>query len=101
MSTSSNLQSSDSPEVIPLWKQEVNERLAAHRTRRPRKPEDQCNLPLDIEPGDSRSAQVAARVAARYAKVPSYSQVLAEEARNAAKLAHAAAEDARRRSWTA
>ena len=94
MSTSSNLQSSDSPEVIPLWKQEVNERLAAHRTRRPRKPEDQCNLPLDIEPGDSRSAQVAARVAARYAKVPSYSQVLAEEARNAAKLAHAAAEDA-------
>ena len=94
MSTSSNLQSSDSPEVIPLWKQEVNERLAAHRTRRPRKAEDQASLPLDIEPGDSRSAQVAARVAARYAKVPSYSEVLAEEARNAARLAHAAAEDA-------
>lgn len=94
MSTSSNLQSSDSPEAIPLWKQEVNERLAAHRSRRPRKAEDQASLPLDIEAGDSRSSQVAARVAARYAKVPSYSELLAEEARNAAKLAHAAAEDA-------
>ena len=94
MSTSSNLQSSDSPEAIPLWKQEVNERLAAHRTRRPRKAEDQARLPLDIEPGESRSSQVAARVAARYAKVPSYSELLAEEARNAAQLAHAAAEDA-------
>lgn len=94
MSTSSNLQSSDSPEAIPLWKQEVNERLAAHRSRRPRKAEDQASLPLDIEAGDSRSSQVAARVAARYSKVPSYSEMLAEEARNAAKLAHAAAEDA-------
>jgi uncharacterized RDD family membrane protein YckC len=94
LSTSSSLQSSDSPEAIPLWKQEVNERLAAHRTRRPRKAEDQARLPLDIEPGESRSSQVAARVAARYAKVPSYSQVLAEEARNAAQVAHAAAEDA-------
>jgi uncharacterized RDD family membrane protein YckC len=94
LSTSSNLQSSDSPEVVPLWKQEVNERLAAHRTRRPRKAEDQARLPLDIEPGESRSAQVAARVAARYAKAPSYSEVLAEEARNAAQVAHAAAEDA-------
>jgi uncharacterized RDD family membrane protein YckC len=94
LSTSSNLRSSDSPEAVPLWKQEVNERLAAHRSRRPRKAEDQASLPLDIEPGELRSSQVAARVAARYAKVPSYSEMLAEEARNAAKLAHAAAEDA-------
>ena len=94
MSTSSNLQSS-SPEVVPTWKQEVNERLAAHRTRHPRKADQQTSLPLGLESNESRSAQVAARVAARYAAAPSYSEILANEANVAARVAEAAAQDAR------
>lgn len=94
MSTSSSLRS-DSPEAVPSWKQEVNERLAAHRTRRPRKTEDQATLPLDAETAESRAAQVAARVAARYAKAPSYSELLAQEAHAAARVAEAAAREAR------
>lgn len=94
MSTTSSLRS-DSPETVPSWKQEANERLAAHRTRRSRKSEQQASLPLDVECNDSRSAQVAARVAARYAKAPSYSELLANEANAAAHAAEAAARDAR------
>ncbi len=94
MSTSSNLQSS-SPEVVPSWKQEVNERLAAHRTRHPRKADEQTSLPLGLDSNESRSAQVAARVAARYAAAPSYSEILANEANIAASVAEAAAQDAR------
>ena len=71
------------------WKQEVNRRLAAHKSRKG----------LSVAPPEpavnragvtSRAAQAAATVAARYAKAPSYSQMQAEEARTAVRAAEIA-----------
>jgi uncharacterized RDD family membrane protein YckC len=78
------------------WKQEVNQRLAAHRTRRgePRNEEEQ-RAAEQRRATSGRAAEAAARVAARYAKAPSYSEVLAGEARAAVRAAGAAAEAAR------
>lgn len=66
----------------------MNRRLAAHQNRKgpvlaqPAKP---------VQHGaNSLAAQAAARVAARYAKAPSYSDMLAEEARAAVRAAEAA-----------
>jgi uncharacterized RDD family membrane protein YckC len=68
----------------------VNRRVAAHMIRK---------TPLGTEPAvvqdnrqssGSRAAQAAARVAARYAKAPSYSEMLANEARAAILAAEAA-----------
>jgi uncharacterized RDD family membrane protein YckC len=72
-----------------LWKKEVNRRVAEHNGRKPAimngpKPNS------DAQPAGSRAAQAAARVAERYAKAPSYSQMLAEEARAAVRAAEAA-----------
>ncbi len=82
--------------AAPAWKQEVNQRLAAHRNRR---------IGLQDEAADAagespktvseRAAAAAARVAARYAKAPSYSELLAGEARAVVRAAGAAAEAAR------
>jgi len=88
----------DSPST-PAWKQEVNARLVAHRTRRTRNLDNQPAIP-GLESAVSRSeaasaARVAARVAERYAKAPSYSEMLAAEAANAARAAEAAAKAAR------
>ncbi len=80
----------------PAWKQEVNQRLAAHRTRRGGPSES--NAPTGEESpraASKRAADAAARVAARYAKAPSYSDVLASEARAAVRAAGAAADAAR------
>jgi uncharacterized RDD family membrane protein YckC len=77
------------------WKDEVNARLAAHRTRRSHTPEAQTALPgFDQRPenGGGRKS-VAARVAERYAKAPSYNEVLAAQTA-AARAAEAAAEAA-------
>jgi uncharacterized RDD family membrane protein YckC len=72
------------------WKQEVNRRVAAHRKNRPAYAEDQTSArEIRNDPG-SRAAQAAARVAARYAKAPSYSEMLAGEARAAMLAAEAA-----------
>jgi len=89
----------DSP-AMPAWKQEVNARLVAHRTRRTRNPDDQPALPGLALPDPSgaassrsetaRAARVAARVAERYSKAPSYSEVLAAEAARASEAAVAA-----------
>jgi uncharacterized RDD family membrane protein YckC len=72
----------------PSWKQEVNLRLAAHKSRR-----DPGTLesvaPAERQAPRSRAALAAARVAARYAQAPSYSQMLAEEARAAVRAAEA------------
>jgi len=71
------------------WKQEVNRRLAAHRSRKGLSvapPEPAVNRPGVT----SRAAQAAAAVAARYAKAPSYSQMQAEEARTAVRAAEIA-----------
>lgn len=80
-------------EVMPAWKTELSERLAATRTRRLRSKEEQIALPgLErIERKvDSRASQLAAKVAQRYANAPSYSEVLAAEARARAEKAAAA-----------
>jgi uncharacterized RDD family membrane protein YckC len=75
-------------ERAPSWKEEVNQRLAAHKNRKgptlaePARPVAQH--------GGSLAAAAAARVAARYAKAPSYSEMLAEEARAAVRAAEAA-----------
>ncbi|MGA8160704.1 MAG: RDD family protein [Acidobacteriaceae bacterium] len=72
----------------PSWKNEVTARVRAHRTRRSPSSEDQPALPgLENALGPST---IAARVAERYARVPSYRDVLAAQA--AAAEAEAAAE---------
>jgi len=78
------------------WKQEVNDRLAAHRNRRSGAPEDAVSQAVESpRAANARAAEAVARVAARYAKAPSYSQLLAGEARAVVRAAGAAAEAAR------
>ena len=88
----------DGPSALPAWKQEVNARLVAHRSRRTRNPEAQSVLPGMEESSSriSRGATVAARVAERYSKAPSYREVIAAEAANAARAAEAAARAAQK-----
>ena len=89
---------------MPRWKQELNERLAATRARQPRAMEEHDSLPsLDrfSTKQESRASRLAAKVAERYANAPSYSEMLAAEARAAAfaaEAAVAAAEQARDRA---
>jgi uncharacterized RDD family membrane protein YckC len=83
-------------ETAAAWKQEVNDRLAAHRTRRNRRGDDHPTLPgLDTTDADGPlKSSIAAKVAARYAKAPTYSEMLAAEAQNAASAAAVAAKAA-------
>jgi uncharacterized RDD family membrane protein YckC len=78
-------------DIVPAWKNELSERLAATRTRRLlRNKEEQLALPglEDVRrKSDSRAALLAAKVAQRYANAPSYSEVLAAEARTRAEAA--------------
>jgi len=79
---------STQPAPTPQWKEEVNRRIAAHRSRK-----GQSNAPATTQQADlgsSRAAQAAARVAARYAKAPKYSEMQAEEARVAVRAAEIA-----------
>lgn len=80
--------------AAPAWKQEVNQRLAAHRNRKPESQETDARANSAARPATGRAAEAAARVAARYAKAPSYQQVLAG-AGAAVRAAGAAAEAAR------
>jgi len=73
----------------PAWKQEVNRRLAAHKRRIGPSAEPETSLE-DQPSAGNRGAEVAARVAARYAHAPSYSEILAGEARAAVRAAEAA-----------
>lgn len=75
------------PHLEPAWKQEVNRRIAAHRNR---KASEQPVTPEPAAAMNSKAAEAAARVAARYAKAPSYSQMQAEEARVAVRAAQIA-----------
>ena len=88
--------SNESVRGAPAWKQEVNQRLAAHRNRRG-SAQDSSGSSAAENPriASARAAEAAARVAARYAKAPSYSQLLAGEARAVVRAAGAAAEAAR------
>jgi uncharacterized RDD family membrane protein YckC len=80
--------------LAPSWKQEVNRRLEAHKSRKSGSTAEP-EAPSAAQRGaSSRAAQAAARVAARYAKAPSYSEVLAEEARTAVRAAEAASQAA-------
>lgn len=95
LSTSS--QSAEVPEVQPAWKQEINARLSAHRSRRggfPQQPPlpgmEQHDPARDVP----RNARLAARIAERYANAPTYREVLAAEAAKAARAAEAAAQAA-------
>ena len=88
-------QSNEAASGTPAWKQEVNQRLAAHRNRRGGPQDAAASTPENPRPASDRAAAAAARVAARYAKAPSYSQLLAGEARAVVRAAGAAAEAAR------
>jgi len=97
LSTSPQTAGFDSPsDALPAWKQEVNARLNAHRSRRGEAADRQPALPgMEQVASAPRSARVAARVAERYAKAPTYSEVLAAEAKKAARAAETAAQAAR------
>ena len=81
-------------ETTASWKQEVNQRLAAHRNKRGGQDASAGPDGQNARPSSGRAAEAAARVAARYAKAPSYSEILAGEARAAVRAAEAAAEAA-------
>jgi uncharacterized RDD family membrane protein YckC len=76
--------------ALPSWKQEVNRRLAEHKTRRGFSVVDEDESGDQHGSANSRAAAAAARVAARYAKAPSYSELQASEARVALRAAEAA-----------
>jgi uncharacterized RDD family membrane protein YckC len=76
------------PHPEPAWKQEVSRRLAQHKHRKGTPAQNAPAQPQDM--GNSRAAEAAARVAARYAKAPTYSQMQAEEARTAVRAAEIA-----------
>ena len=79
---------STQPNLTPQWKEEVNRRIAAHKNRRGQSSAQESSP--QAGQGESRAAQAAARVAARYAKAPSYSQMQAEETRVAVRAAEIA-----------
>lgn len=73
--------------TTPLWKNEISARVRAHRTRRTQTADDQPALPGMENSGAPSS--IAARVAERYSRLPSYREALAAQA--AAKAAEEAA----------
>jgi len=80
-------------QAAPAWKEEVNRRIAEHKGRKANPGEALSQREAQPAPGNV-AATAAARVAARYAKAPSYSQMLAEEARAAVRAAEAASKAA-------
>ncbi|MGA9061592.1 MAG: RDD family protein [Terracidiphilus sp.] len=80
--------------LFPSWKQEVNRRVAAHLSQKTHSA-GEANALQESRPAlESRAAQAAARVAERYAHAPSYSEMLADEARAAVRAAEAASKAA-------
>ena len=75
--------------ITPEWRQEVNRRLAEHKNRKGGDSQSSAQA-QPVTAGSSRAAQAAARVAARYATAPSYSQLQAEETRMAVRAAEIA-----------
>jgi uncharacterized RDD family membrane protein YckC len=80
--------------LFPEWKQEVNRRVAAHLSRKTPSSGETSARTENRQARPSRAAQAAARVAARYANAPTYSEVLAREARAAVQAAEAASKAA-------
>lgn len=79
------------PETAEALRAQVAERLAAHRRRRAGE-QAQPSIPEPARPANSRSAQIAAAVAERYARTQTYRAFLAAEAERAIQQARAAAE---------
>ncbi len=86
----------DSSDQLPLepfaLKQQVAERLAAHRSRKVRPVGTAVEQPAPATPARERASRIAAAVAERYAHSKSYRSFLAEEAERAIQQAEAAAE---------
>jgi uncharacterized RDD family membrane protein YckC len=78
----------------PSWKQEVNQRLAAHKSRKGQAVTDRPSAVDAGHAATAAAARAAARVAARFAQAPSYSQMLADEARAAVRAAEVASQAA-------
>lgn len=76
--------------ISPSWKEEVNQRIAAHKNRKPVPNTEQGKAAPEHHAASNRAAAAAARVAARFAKAPSYSDLLEIEARAAVRAAEAA-----------
>ncbi|HVC47554.1 MAG TPA: RDD family protein [Terracidiphilus sp.] len=68
----------------------MNRRLAAHKSRKAQPDAEQPEASHPHLAKHSKAAQAAARVAARYAKAPSFSELQAAEARAAMRAAEAA-----------
>ncbi len=86
--------SATSANLSPAWKQEVNRRVAAHLSHKAPFTR-QSKVIQDGRPAfGNRAALAAARVAERYAQAPSYSELLADDARNAMRAAEAASKAA-------
>jgi uncharacterized RDD family membrane protein YckC len=73
--------------LSPSWKQEVNERIAAHKNRKPSQAAEVEAFPQEHHTASQRAAAAAARVAARFANAPSYGEQLEIEARAAVRAA--------------
>jgi uncharacterized RDD family membrane protein YckC len=91
----SNLPSSPAPLPAPSrskklasWKDEVSARVRAHRAGRSHDPETQPTLPGMENAFTPSTGSIAARVAQRYARIPSWKEAMAAEA--AAEAAAAA-----------
>lgn len=82
-------------EMAQDWKSEVNRRLAAHRNRQSGATAGQREETAARPGGNSRAAQAAARVAARYANAPTYQDLFGENAEAVVRAAGAAVEAAR------
>jgi len=81
-------------ELSPAWKQEVNKRLAAHLMRKGSSIAELDAPEVAKRRTSSFAAEAAARVAARYAKAPKYSEMLTGEARAVVRAAEAASKAA-------
>ena len=79
------------PTALPQWKQEVSRRIAEHKNRKGLSVVDEDASAESQNSANSRAAVAAARVAARYAKAPSYSEMQAAEARAAVRATEVAA----------
>jgi len=86
--------SANTVNLCPAWKQEVNRRVAAHMSRKSPFTSETTAVQDGRPIHGSRAAQAAARVLERYAQAPSYSELLADEARNAMRAAEAASKAA-------
>jgi uncharacterized RDD family membrane protein YckC len=78
------------PDPTFSWKQEVSRRIAAHQSHRGLSTAEFAEPAQSWAAAGSRAAMVAARVAARYANAPSFSQMQAAEAHAALRAAEVA-----------